>query len=133
VCTWSSPAVDLVYVLYAIASKQVRLNHRDELLLFYYENFTNTLKSIGYMNKIPTLHSLHMEMLRCGFLEVLISTCFLPFFQFDFSNTPPEVDMQRMLDPAYGIDFRQMVYELPEYTDDMMKLLPQFMHKGFLD
>jgi Ecdysteroid kinase-like family len=133
VSTWGSPAIDLIYALYTMANKETRLNHRDELITYYYTHFVETLTKIGYMSPAPTLHCLQMELLRCGVLELFVSACFLPFFQFDLSHPPPEVDLEKMFDPSYGMDFRTMVCELPEYTDDMQKLLPHFMHMGFMD
>jgi hypothetical protein len=133
VCTWSSPAIDLIYALYAMASIETRTNHRNELLSLYYATFAETLKKIGYLKRIPSYLDLQLEILRCGFMEVLVSVVFLPFYCLDLTKPVAGVDMAKLFDPSYGIDFRQFVYEQPDYTVDMMKLMPQFLHKGFLD
>jgi hypothetical protein len=114
-----------------MASKETRVNHRDELILYYYNLFSETLNNIGYLGQIPTLHALHVELLKCGFVEVIVACCFLPFFSFDFSN--PDFDMAKIFAPDSGVNFVELMYGMPAYTEDMQKLLPRFLHKGFLD
>jgi Ecdysteroid kinase-like family len=132
-CHWGSPGIDVIYTLYAMASKQTRENHRDELIQHYYNLFTETLLKIGHMGRVPTMHALQLELTKCGFVEVLISSCFLPFFYIDFSKPNPDFDMTMMMDPDSGFNFFEYVYDLAEYKDDMGKLLPRFLHRGYLD
>jgi Ecdysteroid kinase-like family len=133
VCTWSSPAIDLIYALYAMASIETRNEHRNDLLSIYYATFSDTLKKIGYFRRVPTFLDLQVELLRCGFMEVLVSAVFLPYYSLDLSDPVPGVDMTRLFDPDYGIDFRQFVCEQPKYTADMQKWLPRFVYRGFMD
>jgi hypothetical protein len=76
---------------------------------------------------------LQLELLKCGFVEVIIACCFLPFFYIDFSKPDPDMDVTKMMDPNSGSDFFDFVYGLPAYKDDIQKLLPRFLNKGFLD
>lgn len=39
---------------------------RMELLQCYYTEFATTLKKLGYIGQIPTLHDLNMEILKNG-------------------------------------------------------------------
>lgn len=47
---------------------EVRVQHRHELITHYYNEFTATLKEIGYLGKVPTLIDLNVEMLKKGSL-----------------------------------------------------------------
>lgn len=39
---------------------------RTELLQCYYDQFSATLKQLGYLGRIPTLHDFNVEILRNG-------------------------------------------------------------------
>lgn len=65
-CFWGSPALDIIYGLYNMIDNEVRVQHRHELMTHYYNEFTATLKKIGYLGKVPTLVDLNVEMLRKG-------------------------------------------------------------------
>ncbi|XP_055547038.1 uncharacterized protein LOC129731230 [Wyeomyia smithii] len=142
ISVWGSPAIDIIYSLYVLCSTETRENHRGELIKFYYDEFVASLNKFGHLGKIPTLLDLNVEILKCGHLEIFISTAFLPFmfvrfeemleehskssnsdegFEFDFSN---KEKMQEMLEGSY---------RNPVYTAVMQKSLPVFLTKGFLD
>lgn len=65
---WGSHSIDLIYSLYTLVTAETRENKRDEIIKFYHDEFAATLKKIGYLKKIPTLHELQMEILKNGFL-----------------------------------------------------------------
>lgn len=39
---------------------------RDEIIKYYYDEFTKTLKSVGFLGRIPTLLDLNLEILKNG-------------------------------------------------------------------
>lgn len=65
---WGSPAIDLYYILYLVASDEVREKNRDDLIKFYHQEFTQTLEKLGLMSKIPTLHEIYLELLKNQFI-----------------------------------------------------------------
>lgn len=70
-CIWATPAIDLMYGLYALVGHEAR-EHRDELIRHYHEHFCAVLVKLGYLNAPPTLLDLQVELLRNG----LIGTSF---------------------------------------------------------
>ncbi|XP_062551178.1 uncharacterized protein LOC134216255 [Armigeres subalbatus] len=83
---WGTPACDIIYSLYNTCSIETRDNHRDELIKFYHDEFTATLNNLGYLKKIPTLVDLHVEILKCGYLETFLSCTFLPVMILPFEE-----------------------------------------------
>lgn len=67
-CVWATPAIDLLYVLYLVASAEVRQRFKSELISYYYNELTRTLKNIGHLAKLPTMLDLQIELQRNGFL-----------------------------------------------------------------
>lgn len=67
-CCWSTPAIDLYYLLNNIVHYKVKAAHKEEIISFYHAEFTAALKAIGYLGYIPTMLDLQIELLRNGFL-----------------------------------------------------------------
>ncbi|XP_049284916.1 uncharacterized protein LOC125764589 [Anopheles funestus] len=124
-CCWSTPAIDLYYLLNNIVHYKVKAAHKDDLISFYHAEFTATLKAIGFLGYIPTMLDLQIELLRSGFLDILHYTCFLQFRFIDFSKVPPE-------NLATG-QVGNLGLENEEYQTLMKSLIPGYLHKGLLD
>ncbi|XP_053660946.1 uncharacterized protein LOC128709937 [Anopheles marshallii] len=124
-CCWSSPAIDLYYLLNNIVHYKVKAAHKDDLLAFYHAEFSATLKAIGFLGYIPTMLDLQIELLRNGFLDILHYTCFLQFRFFDFSQIPPE----KLASGEVG----NLGLESEEYQTLMKSLIPGYVYKGLLE
>lgn len=129
-CIYGSPAIDLIYLLYCVASSETRTNHREELIQYYHIEFIKTLKNIGYMGGMPTLLQLHINLLKNSFLEVFLSICFLPFMMVDLSKVNIEKINDANLD---GENVKNAIYNSTQYQNLLKKLLKEFLHKGLLD
>lgn len=125
---WGTPAVDLLYLLYLVSHKQARDEHRQELIYYYHQKFVDALEKMGYVGSVPTLLDLNNDLLRAGFLEVVIVVCFIPFLFADYS-TALNVYGETNDTKAY----RRQLYSNPQYLEILEPLLPFFLHKGFLD
>uniref|UniRef100_A0A1Y9H2D8 CHK kinase-like domain-containing protein n=1 Tax=Anopheles dirus TaxID=7168 RepID=A0A1Y9H2D8_9DIPT len=123
-CCWSTPAIDLYYLLNNIVHYKVKAAHKEDLISFYHTEFTATLKAIGFLGYIPTLLDLQIELLQNGFLDVLHYTCFLQFRFIDFSKIPPE----KLAAGQVG----NVGLENEEYQTLMKSLIPGYVHKGLL-
>ncbi|XP_055706837.1 uncharacterized protein LOC129803959 [Phlebotomus papatasi] len=129
-CFWGSPAVDLLYSLYAVGNASVRAR-KGEIISTYHENFTEYLERLGCLRKGPTLLDLNIEMLKIGLLEVLLGLCFLPFFSLDFTK----VDIDQIMDPTPEnlANMQRMVYKNPDIVSILTEVLPHLFLKGLLD
>ncbi|XP_058817297.1 uncharacterized protein LOC131680600 [Topomyia yanbarensis] len=125
---WGSPAVDLFYLLYLVCDKETRENHKQELIYYYHQRFTETLRNVGHMGTPPTLFEINSDLLKFGFLEVIIAACFMPFLFADYSAASSAIGCSQDA-KAY----RRQLYNNPQYRELIEPLLPYFLHKGFLD
>lgn len=127
---WGSPAIDLFYLLYMVASNDTRDEHRHEIILHYYTEFSKALKDIGFMFKPPGMLELNVELLKNGFLEVIIAVCFMPFFLTNEHSDDLEVAFENGIE---GVIFRRKMYQDPNYKAFITKLLSEFLYKGLLN
>jgi hypothetical protein len=127
---WGTPAIDLFYLLYMVASHEARDEHRHDIILHYYREFTKALKDIGFMYKPPGMLDLNIELLRNGFLEVIIAVCFMPFFFINEHSDDIDVAFENGIE---GIIFRRKLYQVPSYKSFISKLLSDFLYKGLLN
>lgn len=127
---WGSPSIDISYLLYMVASQEARESHRDEIVLHYYNELVNALKSIGFMSKPPGVLELNVELLRNGFLEVVIAVCFLPAFYLDVHSQDPDVYYENGVE---GLNLRKSLYANQDYKQMVTKVMSDFLYKGLLN
>lgn len=127
---WGSPSIDIFYLLYMVASQETRENHRDEIVQHYYNEFVKALKNIGFMSKPPGALDLNVELLKNGFLEVVITVCFLPFFYLDVHTQDFEVAYENGVE---GLNLRKSLYRDPKYKQMVTKVVSAFLYKGLLN
>lgn len=66
-CCWTSPTIDLHYVMNTSLDEELRLHHQDELLQFYHSELSRMLTSLQYKKHIPTLHEFHVQFMENSF------------------------------------------------------------------
>lgn len=129
---WATPALDLIYLLYAVASTETREKYRDELIYHYHQEFMATLTALGTRSSVPvpTLLDIHLELLKHGCFEIFATIIFLLYAYIDFSHN--EIVQMLVNIPERGEEQKQKIYSLPAYREVIIKTLPVFLHKGFL-
>lgn len=113
-----------------VASQEARENHRDEIVAYYYEEFVAALKNVGFMSKPPAILELNVELLKNGFMEVVIAICFLPFFYLNPHTQDIGVAYENGIE---GVNLRKSLYQDVNYKAMVSKLMSRFLYKGFLD
>lgn len=113
-----------------VASQEARENYRNDIVHFYYDEFIKSLKTIGFMTKPPNMLDLNIELLKNGFLEVLIAVCFLPFFFIDVHSQDAEIAFENGIE---GLNLRKNLYKNSEYKIMITKVISDFLYKGFLN
>lgn len=126
---WGSPTIDLLYLLYMVTSHETRNQHRNDLIHDYYNEFVKALREIGYMHKPPGMLDLNVELLRNGFLEVIIAVCFMPFFFMDVHSNDLDVAFENGIE---GVNLRRSLYHDEDYKTFISKLLSDFLYKGLI-
>ncbi|EDS41901.1 Juvenile hormone-inducible protein [Culex quinquefasciatus] len=84
VCSWGSPAIDLIYFLYLVVHRDVLDNHRDQLLEGYHRHFVDCLTRLNFQGWVPTHEDLQAELNRNVFFELFNDAVGAPFRTVDF-------------------------------------------------
>ncbi|GAB0088790.1 LOC111597534 [Sergentomyia squamirostris] len=129
ICFWRTPAIDLYNILYAVASNETRDQHQWELLRVYHENFCSLLTDLGFLKKLPSLLDLNIELLRYGFLEILMASC---LFFMEFSQMAEEV-RNKQGNMSDAEEFQKKLYQREDYKNCVSKILPKLLYTGQLD
>uniref|UniRef100_A0A1I8JU03 CHK kinase-like domain-containing protein n=1 Tax=Anopheles arabiensis TaxID=7173 RepID=A0A1I8JU03_ANOAR len=124
ICCWTSPAVDLYYLLDMIPTQEVKDKYRSELIYMYYQQYSDLLKRLGYAGKIPSLLDLQIELLRYAGLEIFHYAMFSSFRYMDQTAIDIEAYLKGELEnPAFNN---------PEFKKLMHSELTRFLHQGTL-
>lgn len=145
-CIWGPAVIDLTYMLYMMMEEDERLDRRNEIIHYYFETFTETLKKLGFSGEYPKLTDLYKDFLTykdfgklkyiflyrffsiCIFLELLLLTTMLPFIMAIKEN--PALDIGAVL---HGENAGKALYETESYQKYVKKVLPSLLHRGYLD
>lgn len=81
------------------------------------------------MSKPPGMLDLNIELLKNGFLEVMIAVCFVPFLFMDEHTHDTQIAFENGIE---GIILRKGLYSNPEYKAFITNLMSGFLYKGLL-
>uniref|UniRef100_A0A182QYD6 CHK kinase-like domain-containing protein n=1 Tax=Anopheles farauti TaxID=69004 RepID=A0A182QYD6_9DIPT len=125
ICSWTTPAVDLYYLLDTIIEQPVKEQHREEIIYLYYEEFRRLLRQLGWLGRVSSLQELHVELLRKGAIELFHYIALYPFRFIDRSKIDFEVLLAgRGNNPAASS---------PIYRCVMQTVLTRFLHQGVME
>ena len=125
---YASPCVDLFYALYNAISDKDRQTRRDEIIHYYHQEFTSTLKKFGFIKSIPSLAELQQELLKNGTMEVIKCICFKIFFHMDSANA----EVEDVICGGNAQELRKLIFASESYQKFMKAELPRLVQKGFL-
>lgn len=63
---WSSPAIDLTYLIFTSAAPELKVKEFDYFIQFYHTELVASFKRLGYKKKIPTLLEIQVDVLKRG-------------------------------------------------------------------
>uniref|UniRef100_T1E8E4 Uncharacterized protein n=1 Tax=Anopheles aquasalis TaxID=42839 RepID=T1E8E4_ANOAQ len=107
-----------------IPEQDVKDNHREELIYLYHQQFSDLLKRLGFLGKIPTLLDLQLELLRCSGLELFHYAVFSSFRYMDVTKMDIEALLTGQADnPALNN---------PTFKSMIHRELTRFLHQGVL-
>ncbi|ETN60251.1 Juvenile hormone-inducible protein [Anopheles darlingi] len=123
-CCWSSQVVDLLYLIYMIPEQTVKDTHRDEIVHYYHQTFSEVLVRLNCVERIPRLIDLQVELLRAGALELFHYIVFSAFRYIDMSTVDPEqFFLGKVKNPAF---------EMMEFQQTIRKELPRLKYQGII-
>ncbi|KAH8312779.1 hypothetical protein KR044_012886 [Drosophila immigrans] len=119
--------IDLIYSIYMLMGPECRKNNYKDLLNFYFNTFVETLQKIGYKGELPNSAEFWKQMMQHNAYDIFLFTTFFPMICAVKKNgfDPTEV-MQNN-------DFRQKLYFLDNFIDELKYMLPRFEELGYLE
>lgn len=128
---FGSPGIDLNFLFFGALSEETRLKDSKKLIRIYYESLKETLGALKFNKKIPSLHEIHIEMLKSGFNSLLASICEVPLLMVEHSD---DLHMDLLLAKSEAAErFRYSLFNNQKYKNFIQKLLIEFDELGYLD
>lgn len=126
---YASPAVDIFMALYGSMTLENRIKHRDEIILYYYETFVESLKKFGYKSDPPTLLDLHIELTRNGALGAQLCICYLPYLLSEFDKIDSDV---MYVVNGNTENSKRNLYLKENFSKVIKEEFKDFFYKGFI-
>ncbi|XP_070508774.1 uncharacterized protein [Chironomus tepperi] len=126
ICTYASPAIDLIYTLYNFVSDEDRIARYDEFLYTYHEQYVEALKKFGYLKQPPSLLDLQVEMMKNGNFQAHYVLMPYAFLIFDMTS----LTLEDMADGMKGMAIK--VYNNERFRKTAKKELDYYLMKGYL-
>lgn len=128
---FNSPGIDLNFFFYGSVREQTRNSFMKKLIKSYHKTLSETLEKLSYSKPIPTLHDIHVEVLKKGMNGFIAALCEVPLLMIEQSDN---LEMDVLLgDSQESEDFRYSLFNNPEYKKYIRKLLVEFDDLGYLD
>ncbi|XP_011176545.2 uncharacterized protein LOC105208417 [Zeugodacus cucurbitae] len=128
---WSSPAVDLHYLINTSFENHLRLHCQDELIQYYHDILTSTLHKLTYGGHIPSLHELCIQLEERRFYAFTSSIVNQPL---QISENTADSDLNSLTEVnERSRNFYKVLYSNTKVQSTVKVLLPYFDRKGLLD
>lgn len=126
-----SPVMDICYALFSSSDEAMREKEFDDLIRYYHEQLSLILKKLGYMKEIPTLDTLHTQILKRGIYGVplgILGTIGR------YSGKTSENEMELLVSESEESQvYWCNVFKNPKCREKIMFLLNYFDSKGYFD
>lgn len=128
---YSSPAVDLISLIFTSAATETKLQNFEHFVKFYHEHLVDALTLLMYTKKIPTLKELYLDILDRAFLAVWHAFAVLPSC---LVESIEESSTDNLLgQDEEGKNYKKKLYDNDRYRTHMTELLNYFDGRGLVD
>lgn len=128
---YGSPGIDINFFLYGSLSEEARTVFSKKLIRIYHQHLAQTLEKLGYGKRIPSLHDIHVQILKAGLNSLLAATAEVPLLIIQQSDN---LEMDIVLgESRKSKDFRYTLFNNPRYKNFIQLLLIEFDDFGYLD
>lgn len=128
---FGSPGIDLNFFFYGSLNQESRVSFKTKLIKIYYETLSETLVALKFPKPIPSLHDIHVEILKTGMNGVLAAIAEVPLLIVEQSDN---LQMDMLLQNSdEAEEFRHSLFNNANYKQFIQKLLLEFDDLGYLD
>ncbi|GAB0088773.1 LOC111604862 [Sergentomyia squamirostris] len=131
-CIWTSPAIDLLYIIFYACNSDIQITHFDSLIKFYHSELLRALNNLDIPEKAPTLEEVSNAVYCKGFFGATTIINSLPLMKFDPNLN---INMEFILNPENeeGLTMRKALFASENLKNAYKLLLPFLDKRGFLD
>lgn len=128
---FGSPGIDLNFFFYGSLSEETRILSTKKLTRIYHQILSETLSKLNFKKKIPTLHDIHVELLKTGMNSVLAAVAEVPLLMVEQSDNL-QMDLLLANSPE-AETFRYSLFNNQKYKSFIQKLLIEFNDLGYME
>ncbi|KAH8359878.1 hypothetical protein KR093_009302 [Drosophila rubida] len=126
---YCSVAFDLIYFLLASTQFELKISHFDYFIRNYHDQLKKHLNLLKYPEeKIPTLRSIHKQLLKHGFVVVLMLCPPVLLDRTDDANLNDFIT-----ESEEGDDLKMQMFSNARYRKHVSAILPWMLNRGALD
>ncbi|XP_055382835.1 uncharacterized protein LOC129612988 [Condylostylus longicornis] len=127
---FSPNVIDLQYFFNIALTEDVKRANQEDLLKYYYEIFSESLKKLKFRGKIPALNEFYINFLKRDFYGFIVTCINQPIAL----NESPEVDFHAVHGTnEHAIQCKKLMFKNKRIQDNLRYWLPIFDRKGLLD
>ncbi|KAH8311360.1 hypothetical protein KR044_005917, partial [Drosophila immigrans] len=128
---YCSVAFDLMYFLLASTQFELKISHFDYFIMNYHDQLKKHLKLLNYpQEKIPTLRSIHQQLLKHGFVGYQVVLMLCPPVLLDRTDDANLNDFITESDDGDGL--KMQMFSNPRYCKHVSAILPWMFNRGAL-
>ncbi|KAH0552122.1 hypothetical protein KQX54_005963 [Cotesia glomerata] len=127
-CSYTTPALDLLYFLNSSASEEVLENHRSSLIKGYVKTLSETMTRIGCKTKAPSIEYFKKILADKAIIGFVIACSGLPILKLDKSKAQGLEEMMNNKE-----DFHLMAYNNEAYRKVIVPRLHEWDSQGLFD
>lgn len=128
---WASSTLDLHYFFHTSLTEDVRDNHLDDLVQYFYANLVDTLRELDYVGSTPSPQKFWAEYMETSVYAVITACVEQSIILFD--RPVDDDDCNIFGNDEEAKNFRKIVYSDANVERNLKKLLPIFDQQGLLD
>lgn len=131
ICQWTSPASDLLLLLFTSCGPETIVKELDNLIEFYHRELEKDMIILQCQRNPPSLGELKREVDRRGAIATIVVSEALAMGKAD---TGHGLDLSSWtLRTPEAAEMRMKIYSNPEYVEALNILLPYLEEKGYLE
>lgn len=114
-----------------IVDDRLALQHRDEIIQEYHNEFQKTLIKINFQGEIPTILDVKQAITDAASMDLMYTIFIVPARIFDWREVDVDeyLDSEGVADEVYG----KMYHHKPEYREYLLKNFQRLKATGVMD
>ncbi|XP_055916493.1 uncharacterized protein LOC129949210 [Eupeodes corollae] len=126
-CYYGPAVTDIMNSTYMLMDGDTRWNKRDEMIYYYFNIFSDSLKKFGFKGDIPRMADLQIDLIKYRAFETFMAVTYLPFIAC-FNDDSIELD--KIMESQ---EYRLKMFSNPMVVAEAKRTLPTYLYKGHLE